>query len=34
LLDEGCHINGEYYPVLAKEKSRAKGNQRLGLCRS
>jgi hypothetical protein len=30
----GCHINGEYCPVLVKEKTRFEGNQRLGLCRS
>jgi hypothetical protein len=30
----GCHINGEYCPVLVNEKTRFEGNQRLGLCRS
>ena len=28
------HINGEYYPVLVNEKSRAKENQRVGLCKT
>lgn len=30
----GCHINSKYWLVLVKEKSRAEGDQRLGLCKN
>jgi hypothetical protein len=34
VLNGGCHINREYYPLLVDEKSRSKENQRLGLCKN